>query len=501
MIGSIFGSQNSEEIDKLNQNILKNNKNIKITNERIDILAKNISRVQETVTEILDKLVSAQETADIHFAILWNLDQLAASISEIKNNFKFGELTLTLLEEEILNAELVDLKSFELIIQEGLKAFPKLRFPLQLTRYQLPHIIKIITIKRVGHLKFLMVIPLTQHEEYQVFSLIPHPIKISETSLALPELKEIILKNKDQSYIIANKENLYSISAQHHLLLEMEPIYAQTKDTCEWAAFESKTEEMLALCNFHKIGLVGDVFSIEANNFRIVYFTNRTQVELDCPETKVKDSLIGLHKLPLSCNIKTDQVFFPAKQTLTVEIAEPETNPVDLDSTQLPTIELNKTSKIHTSLRELLDKLPKPKDKYTIDFDYYGLTLQEIQTYTIYYQTTLTVIVIINSILIGFLFVKWILRNRTQLKKLSHQFRDSVRTRRDQLNRDSFRKFRGSIRSIGSSIRRRIQNKLPSKPRFELEEVAQTRDAMTNTETRSPPSYSPEIYPALPRYT
>lgn len=45
-------------------------------------------------------------------------------------------------------------------------------------------------------------------------------------------------------------------------------------------------------------------------------------------------------------------------------------------------------------------------DSFTIDFDYYGLTLENIQSYSIIAQSLITIIVVINSLLIGFILIK-----------------------------------------------------------------------------------------------
>ena len=212
----------------------------------------------------MDKLVEAKEMADIHYAILWNLDQLVASITNVRNAFKFGELTVTLLKKGIINAELIDLKSFKKIITEGRKSLPKLEFPLDITRYQLKHIIKIHKIQRIGHLKFVMIIPLTRNQEYEVFSLIPHPVKLGPTDLVLPELRDIILINRD-TYIITNNINIYSISLTKHLQLDVEPIYNKQKSTCEWEGFKKNTTRMLEICNYKKIGQLNDTFVVETD--------------------------------------------------------------------------------------------------------------------------------------------------------------------------------------------------------------------------------------------
>ena len=307
------------------------------------------------------------------------------------------------------------MNSLKKIVAEGLEAFPKLQFPLEISRFQLTHIVKILKISRVGHLKFFMVIPLTQRESYEVYSLIAHPIGISNVQLAMPQVKNIMFKNGEISYIITNKENVYSINLERHLLLNVEPIYNQAKLSCEWAAFQQLRDEVLKLCNFHKAGNMNDTFIIETDQHRLAYFTSQTAVEIDCPEKKIRDVLIGLHKLPLACDIKTEFVFWPAKQTVTINIVE-EDEYNDLEYNELPMINVNETSVVHQSLKELINKLPKEIDNFTIDFESYGMTLEQIQTYTIISQSATAIMVIINSILIAFLFFRLIYGKKDRIK-------------------------------------------------------------------------------------
>ena len=259
-------------------------------------------------------------------------------------------------------------------------------------------------------------------------------MKLDTTSLVIPELKDVLLKDAT-SYNITNKVNIYSISLQDHLLVNVEPIYNQMKSTCEWEGFKKNGTAMLEICNYNKIGQINDTFVIETDQHRLVYFSELTKVSLDCPDKQVRDNLIGFHRLPLACEIQTDYVLWPAKQTVTIELNN--TYSFNLDSTYLPIIDVNRTSKVHTSLRELITKLPKENDPFTIDFDYYELTLEKIQTYSIYAQSVLTIIVVINSLIIGFLFIKWIYTNKG--KNIKHKFeglRDSMRSKKDSLTNE-----------------------------------------------------------------
>lgn len=529
LFGEYFGNNNDKDIETLNNNIQKQNQNIKVTNERIDILAKNVSNSVNTIKNILDKLIEAQDFAEIQQAILWNCEQLVTSTTDIMNAFKFGELTVTLLTKGILDAELIDLKSFKKIIVEGLKSFPKLEFPLEVSRYQLIHLVKIIKVQRVDHLKFLMVIPLTRKREYKVFSLIPHPVKLDDTVLALPKLREVLLVD-EYTYIITNKINVYSLALQSHLLLDVEPIYNHKKATCEWEGYRKNSTAMLSLCNYNKIGQLNDTFVIETDQHRLVYFSEQTKVSLECPEKQVKDSLVGLHKIPLACDVETEYVYWPAKQTATIALELNESSSFVLDSTYLPIINVNKSSKIHSSLRELINTLPKESDAFTIDFDYYDLTLEKIQTYSIYAQSILAIIVVINSILIGFLLIKWIYNRRqnhvfSRSSLTNNKFRglrDSIRSRtknkRDSLRRARYRvrsrsrDLRDSLRSKGSITKGKLKERAPTSPKLnrELTHVRSSSplnrpnnaNAGTNTDVNwQLPPYVPEVYPALPRYT
>ena len=102
-------------------------------------------------------MIEQNKKTDLHYAIQWNLDQLLSLNAEILNSFKLAELTLTLLDKGILNADLIELDSFKLIVEEGLKLFPELRFPLEINRTNLRHIVRILKVQRVGKKKFVMV--------------------------------------------------------------------------------------------------------------------------------------------------------------------------------------------------------------------------------------------------------------------------------------------------------------------------------------------------------
>ena len=418
------------------------------------------------------------------------------------------------------------MKSFKKIIAEGLKAFPEMEFPLETTRYQLNHIIKILKIQRVGHLKFMMIIPLTRRDRYTISSLIPHPVKLDQHHLVLPTLRKIILTDNN-TYITTDVENVYSISLTQHMLLNMEPIYKKKRPSCEFEAYNGNGNAMLKICNHEKIGVANDTFVVETDQHRLVHFSEKTRVSLDCPDKQVRDTLEGLHKVPLACDITTETVFWPAKQTLTIDIKVEDIN--DLDSTSLPLININKTTKVGKSLKELLAKLPDKNEQFTIDFSYYDLTLKEVQSYSVYAHSITILILIINSILIGYLLFKKLSLNRhlsnghSFFRNKFNKVRDSLRSGRAHL-RDSRNKMRSHSREIRRSLvlhKNKLRDSLRRGNNSEQTEhtntgnypdhetpthheptdaSSKTNSVGINTDPWRPPPYTPKVYPIISRY-
>ena len=105
LFSKFFSSTTDSQIETLNTYIQKQNKLLKLTNERVDILAKKVTDSFNAVKDVLDQLVTNQELRDIHFALLWNFELLVTAVTNIQNNFRFAELTVTLLDKQILNPE------------------------------------------------------------------------------------------------------------------------------------------------------------------------------------------------------------------------------------------------------------------------------------------------------------------------------------------------------------------------------------------------------------
>ena len=523
-----FDTNNERDIDIINNNILKQNKMIRMTNERIDILAKNVSTSFALVRTILDQLVETQNLKEIHFTILWNLDQLIASSKDIKNTFRSGEFTVTLLEQGTLVPDLIELDSVKRILNEGHKSFPTLHFPLEPTRQNVEHMVKILKVERVAHLKFIMHIPLTYRNNYKIYGMVAHPIQLSPTSLVLPRIRNIFVMNHE-SYLVTDKSNVYSILTTKHLLLQPEPVIQQSKMTCEYASFQKNVSAMLNLCNYEKAGSVTDTFVTETEKYRLVFFNTPTRVSLNCPESVVKDKLQGLHKLPLACDVTTEEVHWPAKQILQIDSFNPNQS-VEIDTSLLPIINITEHSKVHETLRELISEIPS-EDPFTIDFKNIGLTPNDVASYSVFTQAILTVFVVLNSLLIGFLCLRSRRHKEISGTRLTRKFkglRDSLR------GSGSLRRFRKNINNKKHQIRESIRLKAHGLKRFgSIRNNPHIAEAATNTEplehispiVNVPPSvhesypvelkstthdlYSPlankatvphELYPPLPRY-
>ena len=152
----------------------------------------------------------------------------------------------------------------------------------------------------------------------------------------------------------------------------MNQFLKDTKIICELASYLENVTAMLNLCNYHKAGQNADTYMFETKQQRLVCFFRRTRVTFDCPDKLIKDSFIGLHKLPLACGIITEDVSWLAKQTITVESLD-SNNPFTCDTTKIPIANVNHSSNIHESLCELINKI-NTNDSYIIDFKGYGPT-------------------------------------------------------------------------------------------------------------------------------
>ena len=118
----------------------------------------------------------------------------------------------------------------------------------------------------------IRILPLADAQTYEIFTIIPHPMTISKTILAMPKVKQVILTNNKETYILTDRQNIKTISTREHMLLEVEPIYNQAFTICEWAVFNNRPKEIISLCDFEKAGTTNDTVVIETDRSRLIYF-------------------------------------------------------------------------------------------------------------------------------------------------------------------------------------------------------------------------------------
>ena len=152
---------------------------------------------------------------------------------------------------------------------------------------------------------------------YQVNTLIPHPVNIDSKTLVIAELDKLLLTS-DRNYILTDPSNIHLLDGKNQILLKQEPMFALHRNSCEWATYNQNITAMLSLCNYHKLGIDKGIYVKDTSYYRLVYFTELTQIELNFPDRNIRDKLEGLHKLPLQCDLSSDLLYWPAKQTLTI---------------------------------------------------------------------------------------------------------------------------------------------------------------------------------------
>lgn len=519
LISKLFRNNNDQEIKTLNDNINKVNNKLIITNERIDMLAKNVSNAISDVKLILDKMVTVRYQRNVYAGILWNLDQISETLINIRLSFRISEMVITMLESGIINPDLIKVETFQKIIEEGLKTFPQLEFPIDINRHYMQDILKLVEVKKAGHNKFLMITPLFSKTKYNIYNMVPHPISI-RTETLIPETTEIILVD-ELNYIITEPKNIHSINNETHVLNSMEPIWKGNKTSCDWVSFNQNLTEMLKLCNYKRVRTTDGITLTELKNIRLAFFPEETVVELDCPDGKVRDKIAGLHKLPLECDVTTAQVHWPAREEKEINIERLVTIHNSFDITSLPIIKINEYDQVSEDLKNLISELPN-EDAFTFAFK--EASLEEVKTYSIIAYGTLSATVMIHSIIISIMLLikakKW-WTNRQQMSKRKilqrlNEHRDSFKNMRDSV-RLRGRKWRGRARSLRShspsismrslnsrsssltSLKSRVKKRVRKHSPFGSPKVAH---AGTNTEIRkkSIRKYKGEKVPPLPRY-
>ena len=488
IMGSLFGGgDNSEKITTLNDNIQAVDTKVRITNERIDVLSKNLTMGIKKIRLILESMTELNQRTQSTFTIQWNLEQLKQAANNLLILFRVCDNTVTLLRSGHLNADLLNLETFKRVIAEGTNYYNNMEFPVkELTRENIPEIISLIQIQHVEQNKFIMIIPLVVNVEYKAYSLLPHPIKLSTGVIMIAEVNDLILVNEND-YITLNSREVNSIQEEIHIIDQVYPSWSHEHDSCEYAGYTGNVEKVLELCNFKKLGNPTGIYlaDVPQNKLRLLYVPDSTYIYLQCPGTRIKESVEGLNLIPYECDLTSKEVSWPAKLNQIIDIDELLVNSGKggaFDIKSLPPFILNETRTLHESIKKQIENLPSEDENFTFDFDSFDVSLEEVTSYSIVASGSIIVIIIIHSVLIAFIYIpkirNWFrIRREKRISDDSMELgelgtRDRIRkylpkSPRDSLKlsfRKSFRRARGlsnrskdsiasSIRSVASSTR------------------------------------------------
>lgn len=509
----LAGGPSQEAIDAINHNLKLTTKSITLTNSRIDTLAANVSEALEKIEVILDEFVTYDKTRELTAALLFNLEQLTVSADISLLEFKAQQNYITLLQQGIINPDLIDHESLANIIKEGLSEFKNLAFPIQVEKETLPDIIKLLTIKSLYLNQFIIIIPLFDARPFKINSLIAHPIKL-ESQLVLPQVRSIIVAHHAaQKYIKSSEDHILEINNETHIMTQIEPIWDMDRSNCEIAVYQRDLEAILQACHYELLKSDNGTLLRETKKFRLAYFPQPTKVNLDCPDQRIKEVLEGVTSIPTDCDLTTDYVYWPARQSLDINLESlVSTTGREFEAIKLPPIKLNDTTKVHDTLKKIIEDVSDDKSLLTFDFKGYDLDIEEVQSYTIIAYGTLTVIVIVHSIILAVIvgnIIRRFLKNKRILKEVTSSPSAALRRARDSIleRKSKLRKSLDRLTPTSSlrrakywrdSFRKRMSSSNPHKDAstntYEEFELVNNLNAAPRRETRAT---NPKLYPQL----
>ena len=455
VLGTVFGSStNSKEIEVINNNLDKVNKNIYVVNKKLELLSKEVEKEVGTIKTIFNRFLELDNSREVQRLIVWNLESIRNLAMNKKIKFNLVENTITLLRANIMNIELLDTTTLKYIVSEGINHFPNLMFPLEIIDENLSQIAKLIEIKDVGKGNFAAVIPLVTKNKFEIYDLLPLPVEINANLVMIAEPKEILLKHNNK-YIIINNIDLHNLKNSTYITKHIHPIWDSQRMSCESEALNENLDNIMKICQFRKIGMDQGIHLTESQNNRMLDVADKTTIQLTCPDGKIKADLVGLHTVSHECDIKTETVNWPARQTKQFDIKEILTNSNNTyDIIKLPIIKITNQSNLHKSIKELIDNLPTNHSKL-LDLGL-ELSLEEITSYSVIGYGILVTIIIIHSILIICIYIfkfKSTMTNVGNVENPRSSFRNSIRAKLP-FSRESFRKLpRSAKNSIRNSFR------------------------------------------------
>ena len=246
-------------------------------------------------------------------------------------------------------------------------------------------------------------IPIVNKTPYRAVKLIPLPVDIGSNTLVIAQTKDLVLTNKN-GYIITNSKEIHEIEKGKFIIKETLPVWTDKSSNCELEAYRGNVDMIFKNCNFVKLGMTDGMHVTVTPPNRILYLTEKTQVALNCPDGRIKSELVGLHSVSDKCDITTKLLNWQAEQSKHIEVEQIlQELPEAYDITELPIIELNSTSEIHESIKELINKLPK--DTNTSKFIIDDWSLEEIQSYSVLTQGITIAFMVLHAIVTAILVI------------------------------------------------------------------------------------------------
>ena len=406
LLGNLFkNNDNEEELHIINDKLNKINANLQITKTQIQILTLNVTSAITDIKTVLTNFVEVQEEWQRRSIALWNLETIKNALENTLILLKIAQNTLSLLRNNRVNPDLINIADIKAIISEGELLYPELEFPVpEINRNTMEIILDIINIKTLGNNHFIATIPLIRKRRFSIYSVIPHPMKLANGEIVIAETKELMLY-AITDYVLTDLQNLKKIYNNTYLLTANDPIFNITICGCECAGFMSNTDSILQICHFKKLGLPTGVYTHTTQSQRFIYFQKETHVELQCPNERIRQKIQGFHIVPRECNIRSQVFEWPAHRESEVELQNFAYNytPV-FDITHLPTLTLDYKNPMHQTLLDMIEEIPD-KDDIILDFEGFDMTLERFQSISVISFGISSIILTINSILLGIIYL------------------------------------------------------------------------------------------------
>ena len=252
--------------------------------------------------------------SETKYTITFNNEQLKQAATDTLTLLKITDNALTLLRAGYINSDLLDLETLKHVISEGSKFFKHVEFPIKTSdKSKIHEITSLLEVKHVDNNNFIIIVPLVQKESFTVTSLIPHTVQLTTGTLMILSLPNDVILYNAENDLIMKSSDILTINNGTHIVKQVPPKYSIHQATCEQAGPTGNNSLIIALCNFNKVGVTNNIHFTDLKHHRVVYLSEKNDIQLNCPKEKIRDSLIGLYLIPLQCDYLTESVQWQAK--------------------------------------------------------------------------------------------------------------------------------------------------------------------------------------------